>query len=520
MAAGSLQRINKFALGEARTHKKFFIIANIILGMGGLLYLFLSGYSKYDRYSEDDALGTMTVSFEPSWLGLFLLGVGSCIGLMAAASIFRDMNNVQLGDVQLSLPMTANERYLSKLLALFYIHVLPVLVWLGLPTLVHTLRCKAEGVDSAEYLPTIFLALVTIMLFINCITVLCSVCCGALAETIYFTIIAIVCISVAPALLWYTLAETCAGQSTDPGYVFSVWSLSFVLNVEDADDNIAKFNCMLMLNSAISVIVMLLMSFVYRRRDARTVGTPIANRVFFECIMFGGLATVYAIFFFRTEAYIGIIIVAVIYMVIHIISSRGKLSVKKFLGWLGKFALSTAVYVALAGAAYATGGFGMVKHLPAYDLGNSIIEISLYTDYEVEKTTLADSGKSHYTHFYLGNRDPLNTDQATDQQVREMAGLFQKYAANRERTVSDFFRSLNGEAYGYRIDRYRCRLSVQQHRKGIDGRGREYGTTETVISQNIEFTPDEANALADELRALGDIGNNSSEPGIDHEYYY
>ena len=123
MAAVSLKRINKFALGEARTHKKFFVITNIILGMGGLLYLFMSSWSRYDEFMEGDTAGRrVIVDFVPSGLGLFLLGVGCCIGLMGAASVFRDMNSVQLGDVQLSLPMTASERYYSKLLALCYLH--------------------------------------------------------------------------------------------------------------------------------------------------------------------------------------------------------------------------------------------------------------------------------------------------------------------------------------------------------------------------------------------------------------
>ena len=508
MAAGSLQRINKFALGEARTHKKFFIIANIILGMGGLLYLFMSSYSTYERYVEDDAVGGTYTSFEPSWLGLFLLGVGCCIGLMGAAAVFRDMNSIQLGDVQLSLPMTANERYFSKLLALFYIDVLPIIVWLGIPTLVNVLRCKAEGVPEAEYLTTIFWGMFAGALFIDCVTVLCSVCCGALAENIYFTIIAGVCISAAPALIWYNLTRNCAGQTGDPGFIFSAWSFSFLACVGNVrlEEELSFFNAMLMLNCTVSVIVMAAASFLYAKRDLRTVGTPIANRVFFECIMFAGLTTIYAMFFFNLEAYIGVIIVGVIYIVIHIITSRAKLTFKKVLGWLAKFALSTAAYLVLAWAAYVTGGFGIVHHMPAKAMENAWIEIEMgYSE---------DRSSGDYRSVKFTPNGTQNYPEMTDAQVRQAAEVFQNKLAAHRTSADEFFTMLNGDSL---MNVYGCSMYIR------------YGGRHDVRNKLVDYdsmrqygylTVDEIHELEDELGALGYIGNNSSEPGIDHEYYY
>ena len=515
MAAVSLKRINKFALGEARTHKKFFVITNIILGMGGLLYLFMSSWSRYDEFAEGDTAGRrVIVEFVPSGLGLFLLGVGCCIGLMGAASVFRDMNSVQLGDVQLSLPMTASERYYSKLLALCYLHIFPIVVWLGVPSLVNWARCRSEEARFAEYIPTIFLAMLAGALFINCITVLCSVCCGALAESVYFTIIAIVCLSMAPAVLWYTLMETCAGHNADPGMAFSAWTFSFVLNVDNIDYDTSMFNLMLMLNCAVSAVVMMLTQFIYRRRDARSVGTPIANRVFFECIMFLGLATVYGLFFFRAELYIGIIIVSVIYVVIHVISSRGKLTVKKFAGWLLKFGLSTAAYVLLAGAAYATGGFGMVKHLPAQELKNGYIELTVYTDDD------PTDGLDRYATFRLGELTPDSPDKASDAQIREAARVFQKHAANRERSAEEFFSELNGNRY-YRsmIGTNLCRMTIYECGYVKTETGRERVVKDVVLSQRIEFNNKEASALAEELRSLGYL-REGEEPHNEYRYDY
>lgn len=489
MAAGSLQRINKFALGEARTHKKFFIIANIILGMGGLLYLFMSSYSTYEYVGEGYGdFGTRT-SFEPSWLGLFLLGAGCCIGLMAAASVYRDMNSIQLGDVQLSLPMTANERYFSKLLALFYIDILPILVWLGVPTLVNLLRGRAYNVEEIDYLTTIFWAMLAAALFIDCVTVLCSVCCGALAENIYFTIISLGCFSGAPALIWYSLTRNCAGQTADPGLVFSAWTFSFVLNLDDLrEDAISTYNAMLILNCAVSVIVMAALSFLYAKRDLRTVGTPIANRVFFECIMFIGLSTVYSMFFFNVEAYIGVIIVAVIYIVIHIISSRAKLTFKKVLGWLGKFALSTAAYVLLAWAAYNTGGFGMVHKLPTANMENAWIAI------EVSYSDDRFSGDYHHIEFTSGGTQIY--PEITDAQVRQAAGVFQNKLASHRTSADEFFSKLNGDSL---MNVYSCSLYIR-----YGGKRDENGFSgSSTMRQYSELTVPEIKELIDELEQLG-----------------
>ncbi len=493
MAAGSLKRINKFALGEARGHKKFFIIVNLILGMGALLYTFMSSI-----YSDSRSL-----NWEPSILGLFLLIVGGGIGLMGAASIFRDMNSVQLGDVQLSLPMTANERFFSKLLALGYIHIFPLIAWLGSSSLINWLRIMASSGGSERddlYILPIFLMILAGALFVDCVTVLCSVCCGALAESVYFSMISICCLSIAPALIRYTIAETCAGQNGDPGLGFSVWTLSFVVNVGVMDETIGVLNCVLMLNCVVSLAVMALTSLLYRKRDARTIGTPIANRVFFECVMFLGLATVYGMFFFNTEAYIGMIIVGVIYMVIHIISSRGKISVAKFGGWFAKFAVSTTAYVLLCWAAYTTNGFGIVYHLPSADLAESNIQITL---------TCTEDGRTvdkRFTSHVKGN----GQSELTDEQIRRAARVYQKALAGRPKSAVDFFARLNGNVWDDDYSGKFSRLDISY--------GKMSGSFFVDdFSQSEYLTLEEMDKISQELTELGFL--EVEVDGRDYDYY-
>ena len=512
--ATSLKRINRFALGEARTHKKFFIIANIILGMGGLLYMFMTSVEK-TSYGLEDISRTVRpqsyVYFNPSVLGVMLLVVGGGIGLIGAASVFRDMNSVQLGDVQLSLPMSANERYFSKLLALCYLHILPVIVWTGIPTIVVALRCAAVGfgdkIEHIEFLPLVFVSILAGTLFVDAVTVLCTSCCGALAESIYFTLITMTCLSAAPALIWYNLTVTCAGQAADPGKVFAAWTLSFVLTF---DDNSQTIQPVMWLNCLISAVVMILTVFIYRRRDARSVGTPIANRIFFECVMFAGLMTVYGLFFFRAEAYIGIIIVAVIYIVIHIITSRGRLNAKTFGVWVGKFVLSTAVYIGFAGAAYVTGGFGMVEHLPMGNLSGVDFSINLFTDIEGGYVSISyDTAE--------GDEDDGVSD-LSDEQVRKAARVFQKYAAQHRKSFDEFTKMLlNGYEYSREWSEFNGTMYITGQRTWDNGDTYSY----RIMEQNVNLTPDEAEALDKELEALG-VPERSYEKHIfddEPEYY-
>ena len=502
MAAGSLQRINRFALGEARTHKKFFVIANIILGMGGLLYAFLSEISRYETIDDMSGAESSYVDCYPSYLGVLLLVVGGAIGLIGAAGIFRDMNSVQLSDVQLSLPMTGTERYFSKLLALCYIHIFPVILWAGVPSLICKLRCVALGDPTADdgFITAAFLMIMAGTLFVDCLTILCSVCCGALGETIYFTIITILCTSIAPAMIWYTLTDTCAGQTADPSILFSTWTLSFVLNIETVNEEDGLFNLMIIINCLISAGVMALICLIYNRRDARTVGTPIANRLFFELVMFLGLTTVYSVFFFHTEAYIGVIIVAVIYIVIHIIASRGKLGKKNVIGWLLKFAASTAAYLLLAWGAYQTDGFGIVYHLPSASLEGARVSISLFGYDDKSRTIYNFDAK-------LNN----GISELTDAQVRETARVLQRAITERPKSVEGFFRRLNGSDYGYSTndEDYYCPANIDicygtrdQLREDNDD-WKYRSSYETMHQRAVFYSSEEIRKLAQELDALG-----------------
>ncbi len=279
MATMSLNKINRTALAEVRTHKKILMIMNIMLAAATLLLWMV----------ENEGL---------MLLGMFLFCVGGAIGIIASVSVFREMTNSQLCDVKLSLPMSNLERYFSRLLTLAYIHIFPMMGYgfFGLAGM-YIANGLSEGfldLISISDVVAIYMIAVGITLFIDSVTVFCTTCCGALAESVYFSIIAMGCISVAPGVMYYQIANAFGGMSDVPEFI-KYWTFSAVLAAEDANspsDMILPQIISILISCALFAVAYL----TFKRRDASSVGDPIAVKLFYEIIMVLGVFTVYSAF--------------------------------------------------------------------------------------------------------------------------------------------------------------------------------------------------------------------------------
>lgn len=398
----SLKKIVRAAVAETRVHKKLWIITLVLYGVALLLFTFNAEYSSTAKV--DDV--TRVFEFMPSIAGAVFAVFGVLIGFFAALNVFRDMNNQQFCDISMALPLRANERFFSRLLSLFFLQVAPLLVStvLGnmLALLVGFFRFgeipqMVGGNTSFVAIPLLYLAG---SLFIMAITVLCTCCCGAMAESAYFSLILMFIINFLPPIFFTHLYETCAGYRnvgfihyTSEGHDFlQNWGFLYLLTTD-----MEKVIPHCLIGSLISLAVMLLSGLIYRNRDARTVGTPIASRVFFEIFLFLGCATVFSFFVFENGALWGILVAGVIYIIINVIVSRARIGVKSVLLWVGKYLATTAVCVAVFTAASVTGGFGAIAIRPeAQYLEGAVFSIGGYFDGE---------SRSLYT-------DPLSAEQA------------------------------------------------------------------------------------------------------------
>ena len=112
MAQKYLEKINKASTAEYRNRRKIRLMILIITVAAALFEVSDFGMKSY---KENGA-----IVFAPrftGFFGLFLMFVAAGFGAFAVYGVFSDLTNKQTADVQLSLPMSAKDRYYSKLLA-------------------------------------------------------------------------------------------------------------------------------------------------------------------------------------------------------------------------------------------------------------------------------------------------------------------------------------------------------------------------------------------------------------------
>lgn len=427
--AVSLKRINRAAVAEMRTHRKLFLIVQIILGLAAALYGF-ENYA-YNRYYENK----WTYQEPGMACALFFIAVGC--GFFICSALFKDMHNVQTADVSLSLPMKASERYTAKILCLFYIHILPLIAWSSAAAISTAAICgynKTVLGMAMRFALFIFLLALAAALFTDAVSIFCCCCCGTMAESIYFPIITAGCLSVAPSVFLYKMLYGFSGQNyflADYDRSLCGWTYSLILSADDYSSG-ARFYINCAVNCLISIAVIFACVFIYKKRDARSVGTPIVFRLMFELMMFLGVFTVFITVVFEDMVHVGLIAALVAYMVINIVVSRAKITLRSVMVWLLKFAASIAVFVGIMAAGYVTDGFGAINYIPSGD--------------KLEKTEVGIALKSEYDNSYLfyESTDILNADQA-----KEIIKLVHSYNGTREKSVGEFLNILS-QGNGYR----------------------------------------------------------------------
>ena len=495
----SFRKIARAAAAEVRVHKKIAIITYVLYGVSLLLFMF-----------NADFYGNEMMHFNPSGWGAVFGAMGVIVGFFAALNVFRDVNNQQLCDVTMALPIKATERFFSKLLALFYLQIGPQLVATFIGNGVAVLFGRMHYGDfldntTVNYMFAIVVIGLTCSLFIMAVAVLCTCCCGAPAESAYFSIILMFIINALPMTFVNYIIGSCAGFGgfwrygfEDGGVDVSFWGF---LPLFSADMETAAWYIHNLIGIIISLAVMFLSIFIYKKRDARTVGTPIASRVFFEVILVLGCFTVFSFFVFTDAAMWGVLIAGVIYLIINVIVSRAKISAKSFGIWIAKYAVTTLAFGVLMVVTIKTGGFGQIYSRPAAkDLAGAQFEISSF-EYH------APYSKGYYTRLYTG--------ELTSEQADQVMDICKKHIVKGRRDVSafniifgvNFYRSssnviVNAES-NTRFDHHPFPRRHFRERNIYDhttGQSTRYFTLD--YTQNIMISATEIRALINELKEL------------------
>lgn len=492
----SFKKIARAALAEVRVHKKLAIITFVLYGVALLLFLFNSQYIIW--YEPEIDPPTKYMAYWASSWGMFFAGCGAVVGYFTALNVFRDMNNQQICDVSMALPIRASERFFSKLLCLCYIQILPQIVCTlggnGIRLLIARIMYGELSGEITEYLFKLVFGYLAAEMFVMSIVVLCVCCCGAPAESSYFSIILMAIINVLPLCFFFHIIYNCAGLSYNFGDTtehvdFGYWGILFLSDFNN------KFILHCAVGCVISLAVMLLSGLIYVRRDAKSVGNPIASRVFFEVTMTLGVVTVLLFFVLSFAALWGFLIAAVAYIIINIIVSRAKIKVLSFVKWGVKYLITAAAFLVVAIAAIKTGGFGFIYERPAAEhLDSAKYEISYY---DISNT----SGSVH-----------LRTDALTSEQADKVMSICKKHIAAGRANINPFIVMSNDFILSDEITSVRISAEGSKHydeppypkSQFVRDYHKAQYSDQYILDywQSIEIPLTDARAMAEELKAL------------------
>ncbi len=500
----TFKKIMRAALAELRVHKKLAIISFVLYGVAMLLYMFNSTYMFHNSVSGYSA------RFISSGWGFFFTIVGIIAGFFTALNVFRDMNNQQLCDVSMALPIKASERFFSKLMALFIMQTAPLILSVlggsSLSMLFTVIGSHAKFEDgTAKLLFTLFFGTLAASMFIMSITVLCTCCCGAVAESSYFSIIMMLIINGLPLSFVYNIFLRSAGYNSwfslgtsDNPVDLGWWGFLFL--AADFDDVIP--HCVV--GILISLAVMLLSGLIYKKRDARSVGKPISSKVFFEVVMAGSCVTIFSLFAVSSVALWGVLIAGVGYVIINIIVCRAKLSPLSFLKWAGKYAATLLAFTVLMVITIKTGAFGYINARPAA----KFLEGAKFTVSYYEKE-LIDNDYRYVIH-------DIKSQTLTSEQADEVMEICKKHIVKGRADVSaadvifdvSFGKNsspvqinANSETeFGFRPSPQSQFREVYNYIESLDTSVTSYVLR---FHQNLVISNDESRAMADELMELG-----------------
>lgn len=506
----SFQRIKNAAAAQTRVNRKLFFIIQLLLGFYALLCGF-ENYSYNNYMDPGEYMAYPTIALLP-----FFAAIGC--GFFVCSALFKDMHNVQQADVTLSLPLKASERYMSKLLSLFYIHILPIVAWSAVGALFSCIGCGFKANMIAPALISslnVFVVGITAALFTDAVSIFCGCCCGTAAESIYFPIITAGCISITPIYFAMNVVEEYAGMYISENMLtktLGIWSYYGCLMVESIEKlSGAGVYIRFAVNCLISLAVIFACVLIYKKRDARTVGNPIVFKSMFEFMMFLGVFTVFTVMSYSGAIHIGLVISLTIYIIIRIVVSRAKVKFKDVMLWLVKFAGSAAVFLGVMAAGYYTDGFGYVNHVPSdRELENAEIMIEINHSYGY------DNGEYDYDIYQYENTAELSSDQIKD----IIAAVRNKNTSSENKSIKDFLSTLQDSGGYYTHDWYQSYAEINISRSYHYKNGsEEYWGSENVLDQSIEIPEGSIEQLLAELDKYEGLERQDESRSNSDEYY-
>ena len=369
-------------------NKKFLFIISVLHLIGYPVIAFtIRYYSEHpDNTDESYAIASCIA-----------LAIAILSGAIIAISIFNYLYKKSTVDMNLSLPLTTRQRFLSEYFAGLTIYIVPAIIG-GLIGTVILLTGKHELMEFLKY--TIYIGSVVIigMILYYSLTVLILSCCGSLFETILSTLLINAMIPASIYLLSYTIISNDSfGLSSNSLFLNQIFisspigNAAFIIYFFDNVNMYGNVNTNLYVHWLIptlifTVLIVLLSYFLYKKRKAEQVSKPYVYKFIYYAILFFVTFCIISIFKVSTGSsdytaqtdstpidasfFPAVMCSGIVFFIMEIISNRG---FKKF--WLSilKFAGTITCIYAVLLLCHATNGFGVNKYVPLESAVDNVI---------------------------------------------------------------------------------------------------------------------------------------------------
>lgn len=413
-------RIIKNSRRDFRVNKLLFIITNLVLFMNFIMQMSMRKFITY--YSESST--NYYEGYDIAYIGV--AAVALC-GVFTVFILFHELYSKPHADLVYSLPSSSKERFFSKLLTLLKIHILPILCWNIIQFIAVLLTTDIALKIVARYSAVLMLTQLATSLFVILAVLLSMICCGRLAEMIYTAVIIAACEAALPGCIYYsTISPFTVQYPYDFENLTLYWPAWSVLPAKLMDLGYSTKLLLLLIGSVlISTIFITLLYFLYKKRDGKDTGKPFVFSAYREIILILAVITVTTYVLSDTSNTILLPALLLGYLLVRILSSNRKLTIIRFVKWIGIFAVYMVVIFGVNILAYFCNGF------------TGKINESKLTDYNHvwALNTISDDLTVSYV---SSHKNPQSKNTLTKDETMQIIDIYNKAFDSRKKSISDY----------------------------------------------------------------------------------
>ena len=345
-------RIIKTSRRDFKVNKLLFVITNLVLFMNFIMQMSIRKFITHYIESETNYYEGYVIAY------VCIAAIALC-AVFTVFTLFRELFSKPHADLAYSLPASAKERFFSKLLTLLKLHILPVIYSNIIQIISIILTTDITLYMVARYSAVLMFTELATSLFVILAVLLCMICCGRLAEMRYTAVIITVCEAALPACIYYSTISPFTVQ-----YPYDIenfvtycpaWS---AISAKLMEFGYSTKVLLLLIGSTIfSALLITLLYFLYKKRDGKDTGKPFIFSAYREIILILAVVTVTTYVLSDTSNLILLPALLLGYLLVRILSSNSKLTIIRFVKWVGIFAVYMIVIFGVNILAYFCDGF-------------------------------------------------------------------------------------------------------------------------------------------------------------------